>query len=453
MDGARYFPYLHVLHWCLQALATGFHRAARYDGSPFRTEESKLTERYGSPCIKAAVLYVKADLLEFSTTLGYWSTAAAQHPCFLCTCQKDDMLQLDHWDAVIPPFAPKTWAGYLADCEAAEIWVTMTKAQHLHLRGILKFDKRPTGRGLQLVEDYLPLGLKKNDRLEPHAGCFDIESFERIVTFPHTALFWRASAERSTHRRNPLFSSSTGITPTATAALDWLHVLSLGIFQSWCGLVLGSMFDVDFWRTGEVNMHSRIASSCMRMTVKFAEWVKAEIRTGRKLTEIGQIKPEMAGTPSNPCCNLKGGETNGFLEWLVLTLRERKDLPDWHLVSGAGEDLFSMLCLIRSHPKIMPVAANQRFHRAAKGYLTKMKDLHQEPKPKDHFLIELANRISVMGSPQLYGNWEDESINRLVRDVAGGVHALVHEKRVLIEFASAHDNMRAGKTIAKRRRT
>ena len=69
-----------------------------------------------------------------------------------------------------------------------------------------------------------------------------------------------------------------------------------------------------------------------------------------------------------------------------------------------------------------------------------MQQLGVRAKPKDHMLIEMSLRAARMGSPQLYGNWHDEGLNRLLRDVAGGAHSLVHERRILVGIPVAHDN-------------
>ena len=66
--------------------------------------------------------------------------------------------------------------------------------------------------------------------------------------------------------------------------------------------------------------------------------------------------------------------------------------------------------------------------------------------------MELSLRLHRFGSPKLYGCWTDESLNRLLRDVAGGAHSINHERRVLIEFRKAHENVRAGQTLTKRQR-
>ena len=68
-------------------------------------------------------------------------------------------------------------------------------------------------------------------------------------------------------------------------------------------------------------------------------------------------------------------------------------------------------------------------------------------------LVELSLGIARLGSPSLYGNWMDESLNRLLRDVAGGAHSSVHDRRILLEFPRAHDNVRGGLAKSKRKRT
>ena len=76
-----------------------------------------------------------------------------------------------------------------------------------------------------------------------------------------------------------------------------------------------------------------------------------------------------------------------------------------------------------------------------------MTKLGVSSKPKDHCLQHLSDRIRLQGSPAFYGNWLDESLNRLLRDVAAGAHASVHDRRVLLEWQKAYEG-----TSSKRRR-
>ena len=162
----------------------------------------------------------------------------------------------------------------------------------------------------------------------------------------------------------------------------------------------------------------------------------------------------MFGSNVQPSCNLKAGETNAFFEFLLWLLKDRwgelgADIGK--AIYDAGTHLFSLLDLIRKHKKRMPANAIQRFHFHVKSYLTLVPILGMHYKPKDHMLMELSLRLARFGSPKLYGCWTDESLNRLLRDVAGGAHSTVHERRVLVEFPKAHDNLRAGRSITGKR--
>ena len=87
----------------------------------------------------------------------------------------------------------------------------------------------------------------------------------------------------------------------------------------------------------------------------------------------------------------------------------------------AGIHLFQIFEIIRkSRPKRMPPAMIQQFHYHAKGYLTLVPVLGLYYKPKDHMVMEMSLHLARLGSPKLYGCWTDESLNRLLRDVAGG---------------------------------
>ena len=55
----------------------------------------------------AGCLYIKADLAEFAHTLGLPNTAANQHPCFLCRCQRPEYVRFVGWDVLCDAMASK----------------------------------------------------------------------------------------------------------------------------------------------------------------------------------------------------------------------------------------------------------------------------------------------------------------------------------------------------------
>ena len=362
------WPIFHFLDWCFKALARGQHHNLRWDGTAFGDMEPNLGGAAGKVCPTAACVFLKADLAEYSNTLGFWSTSSNRFPCFLCNVTKFNFVILEGWDVLGASFRQKSWGDYCADCQACEVWVQIgSKAQHTELRASMLFDGR-RGRGLALRADFPALGLVKGDRLEPHEGAQDIEAFEKLNTFPAFVLFWRSSNEQMAYHRHPLFNETTSTSPSGSCALDWLHTLSSGVFQFWIAIAMLHMFDVDFWKTSQTTIELLRNQSCMAISRDFAAWVRGENKKGRKLTEIGQVEWKMFGAPTKPECLLKAGESNAFMD-VYFGLKDRwAELGDiGKPMCDAGVHLFGLLELIRTNPKRMAAASIQRFHFHAKG--------------------------------------------------------------------------------------
>ena len=427
------------------SMARGVHPTERHNGKPFGPGDALFSGLSGQQCASGACLYLKADMLEFGTTYGFPATGHKHHPCTLCHTGRDSKIILANWDSISSPHRPKTFEEYQNACAACEIWVVVTKRQHTELRAIAEYDKRKnrSSRGLALDSDYAELGLRKGDRVEVCEGMIDAQDFENISDFPARVCFWRVGAETFAYHRNIIFNEETGILPHRSTALDWLHVLSLGVFQTWCNLATHLMFDDDVWGTRESNMVARLATTTNRLTSDIEKWQKLQAREGRDVTWIGVLDSDTFGSRTKPRFQLKGAQTNWYLEYLVrVCLPERVGKVvscDGRLLLKAGQDLFRLLSLIREHPVTFPVASIQEFHDRSLSYLDAMAKLLVNPKPKDHALQHLSDRIQFQGSPAFYGNWLDESLNRLLRDVAAGAHASTHDRRVLLEWQKAYE--------------
>ena len=76
----------------------------------------------------------------------------------------------------------------------------------------------------------------------------------------------------------------------------------------------------------------------------------------------------------------------------------------------------------------------QSFVDNTKRYIKVLEKLNWPTKPKDHMLLHMGPRAHFMGSPALYGNWLDESLNRDLKGIAAAAHSAVWERRVLSEF-------------------
>ena len=406
----------------------------------------------GSTCSVGACLYLKADLGEFGTTFAFPASGHARHPCFLCHQPAQPRIVFGGWDVISSPYRDKTFDDYVAAAERCEFWKRVTRSDYVVLkRRFLQYDKRTgsnSSRGLALVDDYPPLELKKGDRVEEISGAIDCQDFYGVTVFPVDICFWRPSMETVTQHRNPLFSEETGITPLRSTALDWLHVLSLGIFQSFVSFATHRLVRADAWETNDDNMSSRMVVSMSRLGSALEAWQNSQARLGRDVTWCF-IKTETFGRHDKPKCMLKGAQTNWYLEYLVdvwLPLRRHLLGDDAGPIFRAGQCLIGLLSLIRRHPVTFPVAAIQEFHDYSFRYLELIESLGLRAKPKDHCLQHMSLRICEQGSPALYANWLDESLNKLLREVSAHAHSSVHDVRVLKEFQKAYEGQANAKT-------
>ena len=109
-------------------------------------------------------------------------------------------------------------------------------------------------------------------------------------------------------------------------------------------------------------------------------------------------------------------------------------LPNHAAIQRAGSSWLTLLQLIRRHPRCFPIGDVQRFVDCTKRYIALCEELGWPFKPKHHFLMHTAQRILQMGSPALYGNWYDETLNKHLKNIAQAAHAAVWEQRILSEF-------------------
>ena len=74
--------------------------------------------------------------------------------------------------------------------------------------------------------------------------------------------------------------------------------------------------------------------------------------------EVQDITPGMMGTANSPTLNLKAGEPNHFLPFVVVLLkRHRAGVPLAELLVQAGEPLLRVQALIRQYKTVLPDAA------------------------------------------------------------------------------------------------
>lgn len=308
------------LGWSLTALRAGVFPTTRHDRSNFHadgTDSTRSALAGDRMPFRGIVLQIKGDWQEFVSSIGFPSWASALHPCFFCHCDRNDWFGVAGLSPISTQYQLKTFAQYDEACRICEIVVHLTPDQFSQVKAGLFFDKRRNGaKGRALIFDVVGTPLRKGDRLEPSDTLRDIFLLDEL-TPPCTLTFWRPGAESLTKHRNPMFSILSDVTPDCIQ-VDWLHTLSLGIFQDFIGALVHTLVQLDVWNVGNlgVNASSRLQTSVMRMEGLLFEFYSSCSIAGEIFTQVGRLDSNMFGSPDSPSCKLYGAETNGVLAFV-----------------------------------------------------------------------------------------------------------------------------------------
>ena len=450
--GCRHWCTMHCimsfLHWSCLHMARGRMPSERHDGTPLSAAdgERRLADAGKDVGWRGVVLYLKSDMMEYVTTLGYPSWKSAS-PCPLCFCTPANMGDLAGISPVDVPWRTKTYEDYDAACRACEVWVEVTNADlFMTLRGSLEYDKRRTGnRGRCLQQDLRELGLKKGDRLQPGGSLHDVGDID--VWDPESAcrlLFWRRSEETFVRNRNPLFSKETGIVPEAVLVVDWLHCLSLGVYKYFIAALWHALFQQDVFRVGSQNPEVLVAESVARLREHLTRWYESEAAAGRNHSRLSHLTVDMV---SGQKIGTWGAETNGLLLFSAYLLeRFEGELPAGvrrHFRRGS-DSLVAIHTLIKENEGgKCQVAVAQAFADHVKEHLQAMRELEIEVRAKHHCLAHMVRKLLKYGTPALWACWRDESDNHQLAQLAARAHRLVWSRRVISEHRVAYGSRAA----------
>jgi hypothetical protein len=440
------------IRWSVLALSLGVFPKTKHNGHPFNDVEDQTRASHGGKkMIKGAVVMIKADWLEYTSSCGlpYWSNV--MHPCFCCHATRDQMQSLGQFNALTPPFPEKTGFQYEEACGFCEQWVTLKdKRQHQIVLGALFYDKRKHGdHGRCLSRDIADLQLLQGDRLEPSALLPNIGDYERL-TPPCRVLFWRRPNQTIATRRCPLFCPEAGLT-IETLTVDPLHTLHLGVYKDFCQTVLWEMILADAWSTGASNQDTLCQVSVQRIRSQLFDWYKMKRRQdpNELLYPLGDLKMTMLGTPNKRCLATKAAETGTLLEFCRDALKSHGLQvlgPLGKTLLAIGEALVNCRNIMRVSPRQMPPELFQGLVDNASRAFNLREASHIPWIPKWHLFIHMAHRARQTGSPALQATFLDESFNGRLAAIASSAHRMTWHRRVLSSFRyafSASSNKRA----------
>jgi hypothetical protein len=348
------------VHWCLASLATGIRPTEKHDGTAWSPNAGHHFEKAGQDLgFVAPLLWIKGDLVEYCTSLGFSGFTTKFFPCLFCKVTDGGLGDCTGMDGDGFPWDLNTQRDIDRSCEACEVVVQVTEAHHRAILPLLRFDKREDGaRGRALVSEYAPLGLQANDRLEPNGTLIDIAKFESINEFPATLCFWRRSRETRCRHRNPLWDSTIGVTLDCLV-LDALHVLYLGIFGVIMHSVFWDLITENAYGFSGPRTEAEIATmSVLRLRNDIMNWYRSQ--PAISMTKIEDLTVSMLGTKDHPKLMFKASEVKHLCPFLVWILRQHGGgLRRGATLLALCEVMVAMIQFMDRQPQVLTVVAWQ----------------------------------------------------------------------------------------------
>ena len=349
-----FYQILLMLAWSYRALATGEFPRERHDKAPWAMDVGR-SSLGGAPMnFRACLLFVKGDLAEYGKFWGLPSTASHMHPCPFCAATSAD------WSSLLPfsclgNTRSMSWDLYNEACERCEVLVEVTELNFARLRASLRKDRRLTGnRGWALTRSFPDLELEAGDRLEPCPEMPLVESFftrER----PFYALFWRRGRETAARHRNPIFARDLGTAPATTIAIDFLHVVALGVCKFWSSRAIHALMDANVWHVRGTKDVVQGRSVATIKSLLFA-WYRGEALEGRgdDHTRVQDLTPGMVGTTYRDPLGLHGAEAVAFTKFLVKLVQEKAGLMDREIAAPLCEAGVALETILEQNSAMKP---------------------------------------------------------------------------------------------------
>lgn len=392
------FPVWQALAWSFKHMLTGTHPQRRHDSSVFTPDEQGRQQVAGTPLgFRALCIIVKSDLAEHSHSFGLPGLGDTLSPCPLCFGTIDTFFKVNGLSPLGLGSARKGCDTYMRACANCETKLTViTREDQVRLRAALQYDKKKAGSyGRTFQLDFPELGISKGDRLEPTPTMPNVAFFDDAPV-PFTVITWRPTLETGSRHRNPLFDPATGMSPLSLG-IDWLHTLSLGVFQVTLQHVIWDLLEANIYNIGGP-FSSVFELGVARLRQDLFRWYQTEQAQGRVHTRVQQFVPSMLGSATDKQFKLHASETNGFLHFSMTLLDTHgASLGRKHsLYKDAVGSMVKVCELIKRFPRRLPPREMQLFTDSVITHMRALEKLEIRPKPKHHFMLEMASRWLVI---------------------------------------------------------
>eukprot|EP00959_Pyramimonas_sp_CCMP1952_P056975 1189488-Pyramimonas_sp.AAC.1 len=224
----------------------------------------------------------------------------------------------------------------------------------------------------------------------------DIDDFE-TQALPFRVWFWREAYGENNRRltsvirRNPLFSSTLGITPQ-NMMIDLLHAFHLGVVQQYVAHVVWACLTENIFEAASFELRVR------RVMNDIQGWCdRAGIPLSRR---INNLTPKMLGTDTDKTIKTKAAETGALLRWAIdLCQRKTNHLPSGHVLYEAGSALANFIGILKAAPRVVGKESCRELVQLAVRHINLAEAAEIHVIPKHHTFVHLAVRIRFWDNP------------------------------------------------------
>lgn len=152
----------------------------------------------------------------------------------------------------------------------------------------------------------------------------------------------------------------------------------------------------------------------------------------------------MLGTVSKPALNAKAKECQGLLAFVVETLESNLDAicqykpaegPRARLLLYSGQQALRFDQLLGELPRRIDHGQRHELLAAYMSHVTLFARAGAALKPKAHAMIHMIQRALELGSPRYYHTYRDESLNRVIANIAASSHRMLFATSIFAKFA------------------
>lgn len=219
--------------------------------------------------------------------------------------------------------------------------------------------------------------------------------------------------------------------------LDVLHVVDLGVAQSWAGASLVEMLESNIYEMTDGLAQDRMATGLLHLKSRLRKWYSRYNNLhAAPISKIDDLTLGMVGAgSSDPSLSAKGAESRGIIGFILQEMMlygdKFRDSSVHSNLFAAGGALKEWYTLMAAESRVASLDVRQRLMDSCVNHLELYGAAGFGYVPKHHLFIHLTRSIFETGNCRFHTTYEDESLNLLIRNIGRKVHSDTFAQSVL----------------------